>query len=108
MELLAVLLFLGCLDISPLDGAKILLSVPMVPGMYSHVTAMAEVGQGLLYKGHDVSWLVPNTPYVPDKILSKPFKKVAVLYLNYYIHCIVFFQNARSILPMSFSMFESV
>ena len=79
MELVG-LLILGCLTVSPLEGAKILLSVPMVPGMYSHVTAMAELGQGLLYKAHDVSWLVPNTSYVPNLILSKPFKKVFALF----------------------------
>ena len=76
MEILEHLLALVCLMVTPLEGAKILLSVPMVPGMHSHVFQMAELGQGLLHKGHDISWLVPNTSYVPNFFLTTPFKKV--------------------------------
>ena len=77
MEILKQLLpVLVCLMVTPLEGAKILLSVPMVPGMHSHIFQMAELGEGLLHKGHDISWLVPNTSYVPNFLLKKPFKKV--------------------------------
>lgn len=81
---------LVCLMIVQAEGAKILLITPMVPGMYSHVTQMATLGQGLVKKGHKVSWLVPDTPRVWPSIHEKPFHQVSVnsdLEITRFIHC---------------------
>ena len=64
------------LDPSPGRPSNILLIVPVVPGMFSHVGTMADLGLALLARGHNVSWILPDSHLIPQKYKDMPFKQV--------------------------------
>ena len=80
--LLAHLLAIQSLILDHTEGSSsnILLIVPIVPGMYSHVGTMSDIGLALLARGHNVSWILPDTQFIPQKYKDMPFNKVKKLF----------------------------
>ena len=75
--MLVVTLVTSLLLVTKVKAANILLVVPIAPGLHSHVSKMAELGQALATGGqHKITWLFPDSQHVDDKFRKIPFNKV--------------------------------